>query len=135
MKIKLKNLYQHFWLTLNNFAINRKNKGCALETIYAPSYANMFVWNVFVRQNDTNSIFLRLSKVWSMLHHRSVGRVRNRECFFGIFFVLFHHKICVFIILISYFDKVSNFRKRISTNQKQELVVQNCQWNCMYDRK
>ena len=36
--------------------------------------------------------------------------------------VYLHHKICVFIIYISFFDEVSNFR-RILTNQKQELVV------------
>ena len=27
-------------------------------------------------------IFLHLSKVWSMLHHRSVGQVQNKECYF-----------------------------------------------------
>ena len=30
-----------------------------------------------------------------------------------------------------YFDKVSNFSNRILTNQKPELVIKNCQWNCM----
>ena len=40
---------------------------------------------------------------------------------FGIFFVFFHHKICVFIIFISFLDEVY----KIPTNQKQELVVQN----------
>ena len=43
----------------------------------------------------------------------------------------FHHKICFFIICISFSDEVSNFRNRILTNQKQELVFQNRQWNCM----
>ena len=47
------------------------------------------------------------------------------------FFVVFHHKICVFIIFTSYFDEVSNFHKGILTNQKHELVVSNCLWNCM----
>ena len=28
--------------------------------------------------------------------------------------------------------QVSNFRNRISTNQKSELVIRNCQWNCMF---
>ena len=74
--------------------------------------------------------FLRLSKVWSMLHHRSVGGVQSKECYYTIF-VVFRHKIYVFIIFISFFDKVSNFRNRILTNQKRELVVSNCQWNCM----
>ena len=57
---------------------------------------------------------------------------RIKNAFFGFYFVLFLHKISVFIIFVSFFDKESNFRGRISTNQKQELVVQNCQWNFMY---
>ena len=48
--------------------------------------------------------------------------------FIGIF-VVFHNKICVFIIFISFFDK--DFRNRILANQKHELVVSNCQRNCM----
>ena len=51
--------------------------------------------------------------------------------FFGFFVVVFRHKICDFIIFISFFDEVSNFRIRILTNQKHELVVSSCQWNCM----
>ena len=39
-----------------------------------------------------------------------------------------------FSFFFFYFDEVSNFRKRILINQKQELVVQNCQWNCMFKR-
>ena len=57
-------------------------------------------------------------------------RLHIHFCYF-FFFVVFHHKICVFIIFISFFDKVSNFRNRILTNKKCELVVCNCQWNCM----
>ena len=49
---------------------------------------------------------------------------------FALFFVL-HHKICVFIIFISFFDELSNFCNRILTNQKRKLVVSNCQWNFM----
>ena len=51
------------------------------------------------------------------------------------FFVVFHHKICVFIVFISFFDKVSNFLNRILTNQKCELVASNCQRNCMNSKK
>ena len=40
------------------------------------------------------------------------------------------HKICVFVIAISFFDEIKNFRDR-TTNQKRELVVSNCQWNCI----
>ena len=81
-------------------------------------------------------IFIRLSKVWSMLHYGSVKWVQTKYstlCFHLLFwhdFVVFHHKFCVFIILISFYDNVSNFRNRILTNQKHKLVVSNCQWNC-----
>ena len=52
-------------------------------------------------------------------------------------FFVFLYKICVFIIFISFFfffDEVSNFRNRILTNQKRELVVSNCQLNCIPGR-
>ena len=77
-------------------------------------------------QNDAVSVFLCLFKVWSMLQHRPNELVRIKNAFLA-FFVLFHHKICVFIIFISFFDEVSNFHNRLPTNQKQEMVVQNCQ--------
>ena len=73
--------------------------------------------------------FLRLSKVWSILHHGSVWHVHKKMFlnafiyFSDIFLLFFHHKICVFVIFISFFDKVSNFRNSILTNQKRELVV------------
>ena len=50
-------------------------------------------------------------------------------CFFCF---VFHYQICVYIILVSFFDEVSNFCNRILTNQKRELVVSNCQWNCIF---
>ena len=52
-----------------------------------------------------SSYFIRLSKVWIMLHKGSVGRVQwNVECSFifsGVFLAVFValHKICVFIII------------------------------------
>ena len=81
---------------------------------------------------DLPIYFLRLSKVWSVSYHGSVGR-GHKKCYLMLFF---HYKICVFIIFISFFffDEVSNFRSRILTNQKQELVVSNCQLNCVPDR-
>ena len=47
--------------------------------------------------------------------------------FFSIFFVVvvFHRKICVFIIFISFFDEVSSFCNKILTNQKHELLISN----------
>ena len=55
--------------------------------------------------------FLRLFKVWSILHHGSVGLVHKKMlrntfiCFFGIFLFAFPRKICVFIIFISFLMK------------------------------
>ena len=50
----------------------------------------------------------------------------NLLAFFLFFIINF-----VFIILISFFDEVSNVRNRILTNQIRELVVSNCQRNCI----
>ena len=67
--------------------------------------------------------------------HWGEFRVKNDticlHILFWYFFVIFHHKICVFMIFISFFDKVSNFCSRILTDQKRELMVSNCQRNCM----
>ena len=46
------------------------------------------------------------------------------------FFVVFHKKICVFIIFISFSNAVSNFCNKILTNLKPELMTKNCQ--CMH---
>ena len=58
--------------------------------------------------------------------------VQSKECYFSLYiaFVAFH-QICVFIIIISFFDEVSNFCSRTLTNQKPELVIRNCQWYFM----
>lgn len=37
----------------------------------------------------------------------------------------------IFIIFISFLVEVSNFRNKIWTNQKSELVMRNCHWNCI----
>ena len=75
---------------------------------------------------------LRISKVWNMLHHGSVGQVQSKECYFtftytyATFFVVvvvFHKKFCVFIIFISFSDDVSNFCNKILTNLKPELMI------------
>ena len=76
-----------------------------------------------------------------MLHHGSVGRVQNREyCysistyFFFTFFVIFRLKNVSFIVFIYFFEEVSNLCKRISTSQKQKLVIRNCQWNRKFSK-
>ena len=62
-----------------------------------------------------------------MLYHGSVGWFQNKECFFmftftffGIFVVVFHKKF-FFVIIVSFFDEVSNFRIRI-------LLIRNRNW-------
>ena len=47
------------------------------------------------------------------------------------FFYSFPSKNFVFNHCHFFFEKVSNFRNRIITNQKTELVIKICQWNCM----
>ena len=76
-----------------------------------------------------------------MLHHGSMRRVHSKQCYLylHIYFpwhfccccCCFSSKTCVFIIFISFFDKASNFRNRILTNQKPESVIKNYQWNFM----
>ena len=74
-----------------------------------------------------------------MLHHGSVWLVHNKKsylillCTFLAFFCCFSSQnLCFFFIFISFSDKVSNFRNRVLTNQKRELVISNCQRNCMF---
>ena len=48
-------------------------------------------------------------------------------CLYRHSFVVFHHKVCVFIILISFHFLIKYINEHISsilTNQKRELVVQ-----------
>ena len=64
-------------------------------------------------------------------------RVKNAALCLHILFlafvvvVVFLQTTCIFIIIIYIFDKVSNFRNRILTNQKSQLVITNWRWNCM----
>ena len=54
--------------------------------------------------------------------------------FFGILLLLlfFIIKFSISIIFISFFcDEISNFRHRILTNEKHELLASNCQRNCI----
>ena len=54
--------------------------------------------------------------------------IKNVTCFFFII------KFVFLSFSFHFFDEVSNFRNRILTNQKRELMVSNCQWNCMAGR-
>ena len=88
--------------------------------------------SLFVRHQYTIAVyFIRLRSVWSVLHQGSVGRVHekillNATYTLQAFCFVFHHKIWVFIISISSFDEVSNFRNRTLTNQKHELASRQC---------
>ena len=87
----------------------------------------MFIWQ------KGNNIFS--PSLWSLEHitYGSVGRGLKKR--YLMLFLFFRYKICVFIIFISFFfDEVSNFRNRVLTNHNRELMVSNCQWNCMPGR-
>ena len=84
-------------------------------------------------------IFLRLSYVWSMLHYITDqwGEFKLNTLlyvfiyFFSTFLLFFIINFLILSFSFLFFDEVSNFRNRILTNQKHELVDSNCQWNCM----
>ena len=66
-------------------------------------------------------------------------QVQSKEChflftytFLAFFIFLVSSKILYFFHFHSFFDEVSNFWNRILTNQKPEVVIRNCQWNCMF---
>ena len=81
--------------------------------------------------------FLRISKVCNMLHHGSVGRAQNKQCrsvltySFLAFLFCFSSKNCALIVFVSFFDETPNLRNKILAKQKPELVIRNCQWNCI----
>ena len=89
--------------------------------------------------------FSRLSKIWNMLRHWSVRRVKCKECYFMfsftfLSFFMFFIKKCLFFIIFIYlvnffffFDEESNFCNRILTNQKQEFVIRDGLLNCRND--
>ena len=83
--------------------------------------------------------FIRHSKVWSILHHGSVWLVHKQcylilLCIFLVFFLFFITKFVFLPFSCLLLIKVPNFHHRILTNQKHELVVSNCQRNCMLIR-
>ena len=51
---------------------------------------------------------------------------------FFVVVVVFQQNIYFYFIFISFFDKVSNLRNRILTNQKPKLEIGDCHWNCIY---
>ena len=79
-----------------------------------------------------------------MLHHKLVGRVHSKECYFMYiytfltFFLFFMLKFVFlsisFFSFFFFFVEEFNFRNIIYTNQKPEWVIRNCQWNCIYNK-
>ena len=113
-------LFYHFFffVFISSWDLKAKaNQWCFLHTFAPPDKqpwqcACLTEWYYF--------IFVGLSKVWSMLHNGLVGQDQNENTFL---FSSFFDSFCCFS---------GNFRNRILTSQKQELLVQNCQWNCMW---
>ena len=76
--------------------------------------------------------FLRIFKIWNMLHHESVGRVQSKECYLMFTYTFLASFCCFFIISFFFmffyhfhffFDEVSNFCNIIIHNQKPKLVI------------
>ena len=79
--------------------------------------------------------FRRISYILSMLHQGSVERIQSKECYFKFthtflaFFIVFHQKICVFIIFISSFFWWSIEAPQQNINQTE--TGRFCQGNCI----
>ena len=77
--------------------------------------------SLFVWQSGTN-IFLRLSKVLSIIHHESVGRV-HKKCYlmlllsFLTFFFVFHHNIYVFVIFFFFLWSIRFPKQKINQSE------------------
>ena len=80
--------------------------GQTIPTFWVACSRSVFIW-----QNDTNIFSPSLS----------VSPTLYFYVLFWHFFVVFHHKICIFIIFISFSDKVSNFRNR-NINQAETWI-------------
>ena len=67
---------------------------------------------VFVWQNNTNIYFFISLKLWPYYttgqwgEYMKICLLNAFKYFYGIF-VVFYHKICVFVIFTSFFDEVS----------------------------
>ena len=88
--------------------------------------------------------FLRVSKVWSMLHHGSLERIHSKKCnskstytFLSIF-VVFHKKKCVFCHFSFLFLKYEicryftfDLQLLLFAQLETGLGDNNCQWSCV----
>ena len=101
-------------------------------------YATYWIYrNVFHRQFFTYYIFFVSLKFGACYTtgQWSEFRVKNATlCLCILFFRIFLLSIVIVVFFsFSFFDKVSNYRNKILTNQKTEWVIRSCKWNCMID--
>ena len=106
---------------------------CILKSIFNPCFLTERIPLRISHQLIFSPYLCSLKHVTSQV---SCGefRVKNSVLCLHIglaFYCCFSLKICVFTIFIFFFDWVSNFCNRILTTQKPELVIRNCQPNCM----
>ena len=147
LKVKYKNKSRNY--------INTDFKTSSVEAFEAILAIDKFK-NVFVclgkfgshHQNNDKITYLKFSvsvKYGAFYISGQWGEFKTKTLlyvfiyFFGFLLLLLLFFIIKFVFLsfsffFFFFDEASNFRKRILINQKQELVVQNCQWNCMFKR-
>ena len=106
----------------------RNNNDDYIHIIYKTNY---------MYKKETNSVFHRHILV---IYTFSWGefKVKNAtlclHIFFWHFFCCFSSKKICFYHFYFFFHEVSSFRNRILTNQKPELMIRNCQWNCMQEK-
>ena len=102
-------------------------------------FATLYIWNDYLILFEyvplaifCHQYFLRISEVWRMLRHGSVGRVRKKTVLlfvylnflaFLLFFISFVLQKLCFYHFHFFFDKTSNFCNRIFTNQRPELSL------------
>ena len=96
--------FEEFFVTKQGFLVSKKYKKKKKKIVLSTMPIQHRVCS---SHKITPIYFIRLSKVWSMLHHGSVGRVQSKECyyvftytFFAFFFVVvvvvFPHKFVFF---------------------------------------
>ena len=94
----------------------------------------MLSQSVFHRQFLFTYIFFTSLKFGAcyITHQWGKFRVKNATLCFHI--LLWHFFVAFYKIIFIYFsDEVSNFCDKILTNLKPELMIRNCQWNCMHN--
>ena len=131
-----------FCETLQIFKYLRGGAALIFQKIHYFLLNIMFSIEVYLRVCSSDKMTpiysLRLSKVWSILnHHVSVEQFHKKKLhnafihLLGIFWLFSIVKFVFLSFSFLFFDELSNFRNRILINQKRELVVSTCHWDCM----